>query len=86
LKDSGEMSMYVSDVALAPNLSRLVIASPTGALRELASVGGKGKGTNSSFARLFTRISINSSGRFFFFASLVGGSDQFGVFWDEPVK
>jgi len=86
LKDSGEMSMYVSDVALAPNLSRLVIASSTGALRELASVGGKGKGTNSSFARLFTPISINSCGRFFFFASLVGGSDQFGVFWDEPVK
>jgi hypothetical protein len=31
-------------------------------------------------------LSINSNGRFFFFASLVGGSDQFGVFWDEPVK
>ena len=84
LKDSGEMSMYVSDVALAANLSRLVIASSSGALRELASVGGKGKGTNSSFARLFAPISINSNGRFFFFASLVGGSDQFGVFWDNP--
>jgi hypothetical protein len=79
LTDSGHMSMFVSN----ESGNGQVIADPAGVLSEFITVGEKAAGTGSLFAAAFQSVAINSAGRFFVSAMLVGGPTKWGIFTDK---
>ncbi len=83
LADSGEMSMFVGNIAGVLNLPRQVIANGAGVLREFITPNDKAQGTGSLIGAGLQSTAVNSKGRFFDTAILVEGPSKWGIFTDK---
>jgi hypothetical protein len=85
LNNSGDLAMYIPYITGVPDMPRFLIADHSGALTDLAVAGNSAYGTGGSFARFTGQAAVNSSGKFFIYAAMLGGADDLGLFWNGGV-